>query len=301
MEELIKVARNGQWILEKAKKNTPSQDEAIRAWAEARQRVEAGKAAAAAAPRTPPKDPMAGMRVADRSTQYTSGGENPKYTKEQVAEIRSRIPEIPYELEHPKTEKPKLSDKEKHVIRTQKRMEAQQQADDEKAQARMGNKGAWKDTTKFLGEKGGEKGGSVEKDVLGVKGYGAGKATGEENKGWKGLAAAQETRDMLDQAHRTGKLDKPKPQLQPPMEMFRDEKGNAQMRVRQGRMHNEGATTRGKIVMVPSPFPTGEKNEAGEPIFARRMIPQQQEHIWSWDHNKKQWNHVRTNHVSVNK
>lgn len=289
MEELIKVAGNGQWILEKAKRQlSPEEQKKIMDFI-ARQRQPTQVA--------PKPNPAAGM-VSYQGNQ----GQNPKYTKEQVAAIRAGIPEATATKLIPQKTSAMDAEKEKHIARTQQRMEAQQAADDERARARQGNKAAWKQEVQFLGAKGGEEGGSTEKDILGVKGYGAGKATGKENKGWQSMAAAQEQQDALNEAHRTGKAPvKPKRELQPPMEMIRDPQGNASMQVRQGKMHNEGARTRGKIVSKGMSFPTGEKDEAGKPVMGFRSVPMQEEHVWSWDHPKKQWNHVKTNLVPVGK
>jgi hypothetical protein len=100
-------------------------------------------------------------------------------------------------------------------------------------------------------------------------------------------------RKRLDAAHAAvaeGKTPTPvKPQLLPPQEPFNDGKGNRGMRERQGTFHNEGATTTGKIVHKGSSYPD---KETGEMKFA--SVPRQEKHHWSWDHEKKKWNHIGT-------
>jgi hypothetical protein len=76
----------------------------------------------------------------------------------------------------------------------------------------------------------------------------------------------------------------------PPQEMITDPSSGAKsMQVRQGKFHNEGATTRGKIVMQGIGYENPQTKEKGF-----RQIPRLEQHHWQWDHNEKKWNHVGT-------
>jgi len=56
-----------------------------------------------------------------------------------------------------------------------------------------------------------------------------------------------------------------------------------------GTFHGQGATTSGKIVKKGFSY---ERKDTGERGFGSH--PQQEKHHWSWDHNNKKWNHIRT-------
>lgn len=282
MEELIKVATNGQWILEKAKKVDP---EMMRQVQEFLNRKKTAAPAAAA-----PKNPTEGLRPVQHAT-----GANPKYSKDAVAAIRAGIPASSAEKLAP------VPAKQKEAAREQNKVSALDQADEERGKTMQNRKAAWEATTKFLAERGGEK---KDKRPEGMgAGYGYGEATGGENKGWAAMNAQLQQKKQLEQAQATGKpMVKPtKPELMPPQEITQDAQGNRVMQLRQGKMHNEGARTRGKIVHTAVSYPTGEKDANGQPIMAHTSTPQQEEHIWSWDHNKKKWNHVKTQRVPVGK
>lgn len=306
MQELIKIANNGQWTLEKARKGM-SADQMEKLLADYRAKKEAPRVVAAPAKPAIPE----GLRPAS-----VGSGANPVYSKEQVAEMRARNPSIPDPTSplaqgviKPKAPQRSAADieKEKHISRTQKRMEAQQAADDEKARARRGNQAAFLGTAKLLGAQGGEKKEHTDlvADFTGNKkkmgpAFGTGEATGGENKGWAGMAAAMEQRQALNEAHRTGKAPEvKKPEIQGPMEIVRDAQGNAVKQMRKGKFHGEGYRTRGKIVHKPVMFPSKQVDEAGNPVMIRKMVPQQEEHILAWDEPKQKWNHVKTVHVPL--
>jgi hypothetical protein len=274
MEDLIKIAQNGQWILEKAK--SPE---------ETKRMIEEYLAAKAkAAQPTQRKNPMEGLRPATHGT-----GENPTYSKEQVAAMRAGIPK---EAIDKLPEQVKATSKQKERAHQSSRIDRERAEADEKVRVAQGKKAAWEATTKFLGERGGEKQ-EKKKEVAG-QGYGYGESTGGENKGWSSMYRNLQNQKQLEAAKTTGqKVVKPT-ELLPPMELYTDDKGQRATRVRQGTMHNQGARTRGKIVHSRVRFPTGQKDEKGEEILGERFIPQQQEHLWSWDHNNKKWNHVKT-------
>lgn len=285
MEELIKALPNGQWVLEKAKKVDP---EAMRQIQEFLSRQK--KAPTAAAPVTAPKSPTEGMRPVQHAT-----GANPQYSKEAVAAIRAGIPATVDNGLAP------VPAKQKVAMRDQAKTSAMDQSDEERGKVMQGRKAAWEATTKFLAERGGEKQ-QKNPEAMGA-GYGYGEKTGGENKGWAAMNAQLQQKKQFDQAQATGKpMVKPtKPEMIPPQEMIRDANGQSSMQTRQGRMHNEGARTRGKIVHTAVSYPTGEKDAAGQPIMAHTSTPQQEEHVWSWDHGKKKWNHVKTQRVPVGK
>lgn len=60
-----------------------------------------------------------------------------------------------------------------------------------------------------------------------------------------------------------------------------------------GTFHGQGATTSGKIVKRGYAY---ENKQTGERGYGSH--PQQEKHLWSWDHHNKKWNHVRTTYGS---
>jgi hypothetical protein len=276
MGELIKIASNGQWTLEKAVRRTTQEliDEFL-----------ANKANTKAAPAAS-KRSMEGLRPV-----ANTAGVNPKYTKEQVAAIRAGIPAE--QAAALSTSKP--SPQEKHVASTQSKLQNEQSEDDAKAKTGQNRKAAWEATAKFLAQHGGEKKEAFRPEAMGA-GYGYGTATGGENKGWNNIYQNLQTKKMLDEAANSGNLEKPKRQLMPPQEMIRDQNGRPQMVPRQGRFHGDGAQTRGKIVnkQISFPLPGQEGVPQDQIRYGRSNQPLQEVHHWGWDHGKKQWNHIKT-------
>jgi len=225
MEELIKIAENGQWLLEKAK--SPEEVQQMVAEFLARK-----KSTGAVSP-TVPKPPAVGLKPAQRSE-----GANPMYSKEQVARIRAGLPpEANSQPTQSATSSPTAVDpQKKHMNQVTQREERKQGKADDKAKASQGNKAAWEAGVAFLAQHG--------------------------DKGYKMLHAQMQQRKALDAAHSGKPLSAPvKPQLLPPQEPFTDEKGNRTMRDRQGTFHNQGATTTGKIVKRGFKYQDKETNE----------------------------------------
>lgn len=232
MEDLIKVASNGQWILEKAKQTPPELQAMIDQYMKQK--------SAPAAPE-PKKNPMEGLRPVQHAT-----GANPAYSKEQVAAMRLGIP--PEAAAAPS--KVPTAVKLQVAQKVTAQMDSKQKEDDEKAKVSQGRKAAWEAGVAFLAQHG--------------------------DKGFKALQQQMQQRKQLDTAHETGKLPEPvKPALLPPQ--------------KQGSFHNEGMTTSGKIVKKGFRY---QDKETGEDRFG--SVPQQEKHHWSWDHDKKKWNHIRT-------
>lgn len=267
MGDLIKIAANGQWTLEKNKKDDKSA--AIEQFL-AMKKLQGN--------RPPVKDRMAGLQAA-----ANTAGANPLYSKEQVAAMRSNIPEESKKKVAPVAPAPAyLSDKQKHMARMQGKMQNEGQEADEQGRVAQNKKTAWEATTQFLANKGGKDGGA--------------------NKGWESINQNLQTKKLLDDAARTGKpIVKPaKPELMPPQEIGTDDSGARVMRPRQGTYANQGAETRGKIVQTKTAFPTKEIGADGQPVMAFGSRAQQEKHHWSWDHDNKKWNHVRTTLGSTN-
>lgn len=240
MDDLIKIAANGQWILEKAKPNSAEVDRMI-------QEFLAQKQKAAATPKAPPtqgKYSTAGLRPAQ-----TNSGENPLYTKEQVAAIRAGIPEETV-AKLPGTKSAAAGQRQQTAAKVTSDMDRQQAEADAKAKTTKDRKAAWEAGVAFLAQHG--------------------------DAGYKALQAQMQQRKVLDAAHETGKMPvTPKPELMPPQ--------------REGSFHNEAFVSAGKIVNKG----VGYTDKAtGERRFTK--VPQQEQHHWSWDHNNKKWNHVKT-------
>jgi len=252
MEDLIKIAVNGQWILEKASK--PDVQKMVEEFL--RQ-----KNAAKAAPREPPKNPLQNLRPVQHQT-----GNNPEWSKEQLAAFRAGIPPDVVDKAKPQSI-PQQANRTSPVAK----LNAEQQQDDEKAKIAQGRKAAWEAGVAFLAQHG--------------------------EKGYKALQSHMEQRKALDLAHEKGSLPKPvKPNLMPPQEYSIDDNGQRVARERQGTFHNQGARTTGKVVLTNFSYPD---KETGEMKFGKR--PQQEEHHWRWDHNNKKWEHVKTVLVSPNR
>lgn len=255
MEDLIKIASNGQWKLEKAKQNKSDAQAMI-------DQFLARKAAGAATP-APKPNPTAGMRPAQHAT-----GANPMYTKEQLAAIRARIPEeARAKIPGPK---PQPTPQQQHTAKVTADIDKRQAEADAQAKTTQGRKAAWEAGVAFLAQHG--------------------------DRGYKALSQHMAQRKALDAAHQSGKpVTSTKPELLPPQEPFTDEKGVRGMRSRQGTFHNQGAETTGKIVNRGFKYPD---KETGEDRFGSRA--QQEKHHWAWDHDKKQWKHLRTTLGSPN-
>jgi hypothetical protein len=258
MEDLIKVASNGQWILEKAK---PTSADAQRMIEEFLARKNAKTTAKPATPVAPKSTYPEGMRPAQLST-----GNNPAMDKEKVAAFRAAIEQG---LPAPKlTPSPKFSPTPEGAASADK-MATLQSQDDEKAKTTAARKQAWEATAAFLAEKG-------------VKGYQALQQHMQQQKKLEGAAQ--------------GKVE-PKKELMPPQELHRDAAtGATSMRVREGTFHNQGATTRGKIVNRQVRY---KDKATGEDRFTNH--PQVEQHVWSWDHPNKKWNHVKTTYAPASK
>lgn len=279
MDELIKIAANGQWTLEKAKKPT---DEERRAAVEAfmarrRAQQEANPPAPAGAP--PAASPtMRQTQAAPDLRPVQQGGENPDWSKEQLAAFRAGIPaNIVNRAGNKEQYKQKTAQEQKLAEghKTLSRLDREQAEADAKAKVVSGRKAAWEATQNFLAER-------------------------EDNKGAarraQGLADQMQQRKLLDQAHAAnakGEAMEVRPRL-PPMAPYVDPKtGVRSMQPRQGTFHGEGAVTTGKIrnkgVAYPDP-------ETGEMRYT--STPKVEKHTWSWDHNNKKWNHVKTEWAS---
>lgn len=257
MEDLIKIAPNGQWTLEKAKPTDAERKAQIEAYLA--QKAAQGTAPAAPAPVSPTmrQNSTAGLRPVQQQ-----GGENPNWSKEQVAAFRAGIPaEI---VDKARPPQPGKNAQEKHVGKVTADIARGQQEADEKAKTSQGRKAAWEATAAFLGQHG--------------------------SKGMQALHTQMQQRKALDTAHETGKLaEGVKPRPLPPQEPFVDSAGNRSMRERQGTFHNQGATTTGKIRSKGVAYPDKQTGE-----IKYTSVPQQEQHHWSWDHNNKKWNHVKT-------
>ena len=271
MEDLIKIAPNGQWTLEKAVKK-PSEAEtkaAVEAFlARRKAQQEANPAPAPGAP--PAASPTMRQSTAGLRPAQQQGGENPNWSKEQLAAFRAGIPANIVDKAGTKEQyKAKTLQEQKLAEgqRTQGRLDRQQAEADAKAKATQGRKAAWEATAQFLGDKG-------------------------ESKGYASLAENMQQKKLLDRAREAnakGQAMEVRPRL-PPMAPVVDPKtGVRSMQPRQGTFHGEGATTRGKIVNKGVGYPDKETGE-----MKYRSVPQVETHHWSWDHNNKKWNHVKT-------
>lgn len=276
MDEMLKIAHNGQWALEKSadKKADEARAKAIAEFIARKQAASASSAAAA--PRPAPSGPNypAGMRPAQVSTMNhrAEPGSNVEETKQRIAEIRAMADqqEATSQVKPKKLMTESEAARESEMTRranslaggatTAKRLDTQQARDDAAAAAKKQRTNAWNQTVQFLGSK--------------------------DQPGYKSMAQNMQTKERISQGL-------PAKELMPPQEMFEDAKGNRAMRPRQGRFHGEGATTRGKIVMKPIGF---ENKETGERGF--RQVPQVEQHQWAWDHDNKKWNHVRTTYAN---
>lgn len=306
MDELIKVANNGQWTLEKAMK--PSTKELI-------EQFLANKARGADAPRplSPTRAPAAaaaGLRPADHAT-----GANPLYSKEQVARFRAATDQSakgpkpvvklsPEEAEDAKMrraaegERKALKDQrasvQEHAESVSSKLDNEQARDEERAKAGQGRKAAWEKTAQFLSQKGGEFKEKRSPEVMGA-GYGYGTSTRDENKGWDSIYQNLQNKKAVAAAAK-GLVKPTKRELMPPQEMSRDENNQPIMIPRVGKFHGDGAQTRGKIVNKKTmyPLPGQEGVPADQLQYGHTSHPAQEIHHWGWDHDKKKWNHIRT-------
>lgn len=299
MEDLEKtiIAPNGQWSLVKAAKITQ---------ADMMRMLEQFKAKKdAPAPPLPParnSGATAGLRTAD-----TSKDRGETYNKEQVARMRQNLPpEVAALVDKATSQKPELSSREKTLTTAATRQDSERAKDEHQAVVTGGRKQAWSETAKFLAQHGGETKG--DPTAMG-RGYGTGESVKGGNKGWAQMNTKLEQDKLFAQARATGKvpdgLKRVTPtkvvaaDLTPPLEMVRDTMGNSSMKTRVGRFNNEGATTRGKIGYSRSMFQTKNIGEDGKPIMAPVTRAHQEMHHWSWDHNNKKWNHVKTIKAAV--
>lgn len=283
MEELIKIASNGQWTLEKAR-SSEEQQRLI-------EQFIADKKAQGNRPAPQESHPLEEYQPVKHLT-----GDNPDLTREQVARKRGALTAQEAAAEAAAKQKrdamaaknrpdPVVSNAPHQPSpRAQAAAAAAinptndkgTAADIEAAQRAQGRKAAWQATTEFLANQGG-------------------------NRGMRALAEAGQQRAQLDQRQRN--IDagikpmvtpKKKEEVLPPQELHVDEKtGVRSMRTRQGRFHGEGATTTGKI--VDTNFFYKEKDPVtGEEKMKRAVRPQVQKHIHSWNSQTKQWDHVKT-------
>jgi hypothetical protein len=259
MEELIKIAANGQWILEKAKQTPAELQRQIEEFM-ARKKTTATNPAASVSP-TMRQNSTTGLRPVQQSS-----GENPNWSKEQVAAFRAGLPAHVVDKANPTQKAPPTAQElqAKHAAKVTQNLDRGQAEAEAKAKTTEDRKAAWEATTKFLAQHG--------------------------SKGMQALHAQMQQRKALDQAHETGKLPATvKPQLLPPQAPTVDAKGNRVMGERQGTFHGEGTTTTGKIRNKGVAYPD---KETGEMKYT--STPQVEKHHWQWDHHKKKWNHIRT-------
>lgn len=290
MNELIKIASNGQWTLEKAKTNEDQQRMIEEFLAQKKAELEQRRAQAKAAP-APQANPLEGLQPVSHQT-----GENPDLTREEVmrrrqhltsaeaaqeaaaqkrrAEMAAKNRPDPIVSNAPHQPSPRAQAAFATAVNPQN--DAGTAADIEAAKRAQQRKAAWQATTEFLANQGG-------------------------NRGMRAIAEAGQQRAELDRRKNNLEVGikpvvqpKMKQELQPPQEAYVDEKtGVRGMRDRQGTFHNEGATTTGKIVDTHQ-FIKQKDPVTGEEKMMRVPRPQVQKHIWAWDHNAKKWNHVKT-------
>lgn len=60
-----------------------------------------------------------------------------------------------------------------------------------------------------------------------------------------------------------------------------------------GTFHGQGQTTSGKIINKRVAY---QNKNTGEMGYGSH--PQQEKHLWSWDHHNKKWNHIKTTYGS---
>ena len=107
-------------------------------------------------------------------------------------------------------------------------------------------------------------------------------------------AMLNQRQQNIDAGIKPAVTPKTQQELLPPQEPFTDEKtGTRGTRIKQGTFHNQGTTTTGKIVNTNHFFKEKDP-ETGEEKMRRVTRPQVQKHHWSWDHNAKEWKHLRT-------
>lgn len=266
MEDLIKIAANGQWTLEKAKLTRAEEQRMID---EHKARVAARSAATA----SPQSSMPTGMKPAALNT-----GVNPDVSKEKLAALRAGIDRgqtkssVAPKAVAPDDAKTRVAEAAAdHAEKVRTKLGNEQVKADEKAKVGGSRKEAWEAAVGFLAQHG--------------------------NRGYQAIKEHMDQRKILDQAHETGKMPvKPKQELIPPQAPSIDPVTKQRtVGPRQGTFHGEGATTSGKIVHVKRSY----KDKDGEEHFT--SAPHREEHLWSWDHNdKKKWNHVKTRLVSPN-
>jgi hypothetical protein len=292
MEELIKIASNGQWTLEKASQNDKQRELIERFLADKKAEV-ARRAEQADRPPEPKANPLEGLTPVSHLT-----GDNPDLSREQVARARGSLTATEAAAEAAAKKKRDIAASKRPAptpisptvkVQPSPRAEAAAAAatnpDNDKGIAEdiantqrvQGRKDAWQATTEFLANKG-------------------------QSSGMRSIAQAGQDRAMLDQKEKNKQIGiqptapgpKPKQELLPPQEPYVDEKtGQRGMREKQGTRPNEGHTTTGKIVDTNHFFK--EKDPVtGEEKTRKVTRPQVQKHIWSWDHGEKKWNHVKT-------
>ena len=289
MNELIKIASNGQWTLEKA--SDAERQRLIEKFIADKKAEAERKAQQANKPSAPEAHPLEEFRPVSHQT-----GDNPDLTREQVARARGSLTaqEAAQDAAAQKRREMFAAKNKANPIPANDTFTPSPRAqaaaaaatnpnndkgvaqDIESAQRAQNRKAAWQATTEFLANQGG-------------------------SRGMRAIAEAGQQRAQLDQRQKN--IDagikpmvqpKMKQELQPPQEAHIDEKTGARsLRDRQGTFHNEGATTTGKIVDTHHFFK--EKDPVtGEEKMRRVTRPQVQKHTWAWDHNAKKWNHVRT-------
>lgn len=133
MEDLIKVAANGQWKLEKAKQVDPKLQQMIAEYMANKNK-----------PAEPRKPQASGLKPVEHNT-----GANPNYSKEQVAAIRAGIaPDVVAAAA------PKPTPQVKHAAKVTADIDAGQAEADEKAKTSQGRKAAWEAGVAFLAQHG---------------------------------------------------------------------------------------------------------------------------------------------------
>jgi len=185
MEDLIKIAPNGQWTLEKAR---PSRQEVERMIEEFKT-----KQATPAAPPVAP-EPISSMPQGLKPAVIGTGA-NPKMGKERVAALRAGFDRNnPQSVNAPKAVKPTITPeeiREKTTASAQGKLQTEQVKADDKAKTVGNRKQAWEEAVKFLARHG--------------------------SKGYQALKEQMDQRKRLDEAHETGKLGEAvKPELLPP-------------------------------------------------------------------------------------
>lgn len=137
-DELIKIAENGQWSLEKAKQNTPEQEQMIRDF-------QARREQAAARPTT-------SMPTNMKPVATHNSGNNPQMSKERVAALRAGFDrnQPPPGFKAPQPNKPEAT----HADKVNTKLSREQAEADQKAHTTQARKDAWEASVALLARTG---------------------------------------------------------------------------------------------------------------------------------------------------